>query len=233
MLVLAGFVLAFVSTPNGAFAAQEDAAKPSMARPVPDDLDAQLLEGLDAGLRREADSDAGGSDLDRRLMQQLGEDIGREESNPLRAISQQMRTVKSLIAQQVTSEKTQRLQSQIVADLDKLIEQLKEECQGGQCNNPGSGSPKPGAKGGKPSRSGSGEVQGTPSSAKESVERIGKKAAGKEELERVQAMLKQIWGHLPPELQQQIESASHEEFLPKYESLIEDYFRRLAKENPR
>jgi hypothetical protein len=165
-------------------------------------------------------------------MQQLGEgeDIGQEQSNPLVAISQRMRIAKELIGQQVTSEQTQRLQSRIVEDLDKLIEQLQKQCQSSQ-GNTSSGAPKPGGKAGKPTRGGSGEVQGTPTAAKESAERVGKKPAGQAELERVQAMLKQIWGHLPPQLQQQIQSTTIEEFLPKYEGLIEDYFRRLAEES--
>jgi hypothetical protein len=44
------------------------------------------------------------------------------------------------------------------------------------------------------------------------------------------AMLRQVWGHLPSRTREQIETPLSEQFLPKYEHLIEDYYRRLAEE---
>jgi hypothetical protein len=46
-------------------------------------------------------------------------------------------------------------------------------------------------------------------------------------------MLKQIWGHLPPKIRDQMQSALIEDFLPKYERLIEEYYSRLAEEESR
>ena len=51
-----------------------------------------------------------------------------------------------------------------------------------------------------------------------------------EDLARLQQILKQLWGHLPPKLRDQMQSSSIEEFLPKYEKLIEEYYTRLAEE---
>ncbi len=39
-----------------------------------------------------------------------------------------------------------------------------------------------------------------------------------------------LWGQLPPRARQQILQPPVEEFPPKYETQIEDYFRRLAEE---
>lgn len=41
---------------------------------------------------------------------------------------------------------------------------------------------------------------------------------------------KDVWGMLPERQRQQMLELPVEEFLPKYELLIEDYFRRLAEE---
>ena len=139
-----------------------------------------------------------------------------------------MRVAEELISRQVTSQKTQRLQQQVIEDLNRLIEQLRKQCQSGQCNS--KSAPKPGAKPGNKSRAGSGENTGANQPAKESTERNGGKASDREDLARLQQMLKQIWGHLPPKLRDQMQSSSIEEFLPKYEKLIEDYYTRLAEE---
>jgi hypothetical protein len=42
-------------------------------------------------------------------------------------------------------------------------------------------------------------------------------------------MLKDIWGELPPRLRQQMMQSSIEKFIPKYELLIEEYFKALAE----
>ena len=38
-----------------------------------------------------------------------------------------------------------------------------------------------------------------------------------------------VWGQLPEQLQKRIQSPAPEEFLPQYEQLIIDYYKRLAK----
>ena len=50
------------------------------------------------------------------------------------------------------------------------------------------------------------------------------------ELAQMQRMLKEVWGHLPPRVRAQMQSGAGEKFLPKYEKLIEDYYKRLAEE---
>jgi hypothetical protein len=42
--------------------------------------------------------------------------------------------------------------------------------------------------------------------------------------------MKQLWGELPEHAREQMLQLPDEEFPPKYESLIEDYFRRLSEE---
>ncbi len=41
-------------------------------------------------------------------------------------------------------------------------------------------------------------------------------------------MLKEAWGQLPPHAREQMLQSPPEQFLPKYELLIEKYYKRLA-----
>lgn len=47
--------------------------------------------------------------------------------------------------------------------------------------------------------------------------------------EEQDALVKKLWGNLPPHLRQQISNTQVDRFLPKYEQLTQEYFRRLAE----
>ncbi|MCH5372574.1 MAG: hypothetical protein JJ992_01255 [Planctomycetes bacterium] len=204
-------------------------------------LDEDLLEGLNVqkneqpSPKREETSrePTGGdlSDLDGQLLDQLGqgEDLGQEAADSLAAIGRQMQTAGELIGQRITSDRTQRVQEQIVADLDRLIEQLKSQCKKGQCQG-GDGMPKPKPKPGSEGKGGKGENQGANQPARDSTGRLGTAQADSAELARMKQMLKQVWGHLPAKVRDQMQSGTIEEFLPKYQTLIEAYYSRLAEE---
>ena len=166
-----------------------------------------------------------------QLLEQLGqgEDIGEKAANPLLAIGRRMRMVEDLIGQRITSDRTQRVQELIVADLAILIEQLKSKCKKGQCKG-GKGAPKPSAKPGGKSQGGSGENRGANKPAQDSTDRLGTAQADSAELARMKQMLKQVWGHLPTKVRDQMQSGTIEEFLPKYQTLIEAYYSRLAED---
>jgi len=44
--------------------------------------------------------------------------------------------------------------------------------------------------------------------------------------------LRRVWGHLPDKVREEMGSSFSEQFLPKYERLIEEYYKRLAEERP-
>jgi hypothetical protein len=242
--ILTGCILGGVLAPGlGADAPRPD-SPPASSAPTLDEL---LLDDLGgptaqsggsvgapaaAPQRTPADeSSAAEAELDRRLRAQQppGEDLGAAAEDPYRLIGKQMRQAEALIAQGETAEKTQQVQQQIVEDLARLIETMKQQCAGGACDKPGQGKPSPG-KPSSGSKTGSGENQGTNKPAKDSNPRVGPAAADQAELDRLQAMLKRVWGHLPPRLREQLQSGLGEEFLPKYEKLIEEYYQRLVEE---
>ena len=121
------------------------------------------------------------------------------------------------------------VQHEILSDLDKLIADLSKkcqccngQCQGGQCNQP----PKPGQKPGKPgAATGSGRT-----AARDSTDRLDRSTAKPVDKGEVNEMVKALWGHLPERSREQMLQSFSDEFLPKYEIEIEQYYRRLSEE---
>lgn len=175
----------------------------------------------------------GAADLDPQLLEQLGagEDLGQPSEDLLGTIGRRMRLAESLMGRQVTSEETQRVQRQILQDLEQLIEETKKQRSSGQAAVPSPA--KPGVKPSGKSRAGSGENTGVSQPAKESTDRTEGMASDDEQLTPHELLLKQIWGHLPPKIRDQMQAATIEQFLPKYERLIEAYYSRLAEEDSR
>jgi hypothetical protein len=113
--------------------------------------------------------------------------------------------------------------------LEQLIEQAKKQCSGGACK-PGD-APKSGNKPGSSKKGGTGDNATPNKSAKDSDATPDRTASAEAELVAMKTLIKDVWGHLPPKLQKQVlQSANVDQFLPKYEQVIEAYYRRLAEE---
>jgi hypothetical protein len=141
-------------------------------------------------------------------------------SLPLARIGQQMRDVQNRIAGRDTSAQTQEAQRAIAAELAALIEEARQQCAA--CKQGGSGS-------------GQGALAGTsgqpvPAPPRDSTDRIEQGTKEAVETAEVHDLLRRFWGHLPDKLRDEMQSSLSEQFLPKYETLIEDYYRRLAEE---
>lgn len=168
----------------------------------------------------------------------LGEDIG-QPSGPLSLarVRVGMQQAQSLIAAQNATNPDRTLkqagdvQQQVVAQLDKLIAELSKQCK--NCNGqPSAGQPKPGQK----SQNKPGGKSGTPAAsgqtaARDSTDRLESSNAKPVDKGDIEAVVKDLWGHLPERSREQMIQSFSEEFLPKYELEIEQYYRRLSEEN--
>ena len=163
-------------------------------------------------------------EAEKKLLQDLegGEDIGLPPENPLARIGQKMRSSQEKIALRDTSAETQTGQKEIISDLSKLIEQTRKQCNCKGGGKPGSG------KGSAQAGAGTGEAR--PGAASEATERVGKGETEDAETADVKDVLRRIWGHLPEKMREQMQAQLSEQFLPKYEKLIEEYYKRLAEE---
>jgi len=210
-----------------------------------EDLDSDLLEGLGdlPGLEggdgsQEPQDDAGHSTGDG---QPAAEDAGSDDAggravSPLIRISEQMRKAESRISSDDTSEKTQQIQKDILQELAVIIEQMKQQQKQQQQQQAANQKKqqqqkKPGEKpqnGGKPQGSSSDEPSSKP--ARDSTEDVRKPEDIEAENRELEAMLKEVWGHLPDRVRQQMMNATVEQLLPKYQKLIEEYYKRLAED---
>ncbi|HBO42483.1 MAG TPA: hypothetical protein DD670_00795 [Planctomycetaceae bacterium] len=195
-------------------------------------MDPQWIKAQDpAGERQgEADRRADGA-------RELGEAALPEETLPLLSVAERMRDVEGMLRRADCGPATQLAQRQIVQSLEQLLDQAAQQrsdgstVPGGKVEGPPTA---PTDKPGEPSserKAEDGKESKTPGSgAKERPE--GEQAEGEAkqvDTERARAMMKELWGELPPRQREQILQLPVEEFLPGYERLIEAYFRRLSE----
>lgn len=179
------------------------------------------------------------SGIDEELLRGLGdgEDIAfGPADNPLIRLNQRMRDVQRRIAEAESGGETQRLEQDIARELADLVRQSEQACRACQkSGGPPSSSKKKSTKQSGREAADPSETPGEPNDqpARESSDRLRKdKTAPVDRAER-QQLLKDVWGHLPAHLRQQMEQSANEEFLPKYSLEIADYYRALVERRRR
>jgi hypothetical protein len=212
-------------------------------------LDDELLKGLKSQLKTDIERDAfgadvkkehekfqnragqGEADLGEQLQRELGAAAEKEDDNPMLIIARNMFEVRHRITQADTSPNTINMQKQIVSDLNLLIEQAKKSC--GQCSSNASNSQNSSAQNPQPSStSKSGANAGKKTGVKpatSSSPQNSNSQTRKADMEETQTRMKNLWGELPPHIRDQMQQIPAEEFIPKYEQQIEDYFRELSE----
>ena len=186
------------------------------AQQAPAGLDAQLLDELEPAPAPPAVPPK--TEHDEVPSEPAGEDIGTG-ANPLESIARQMRTVKQRMEVADTSQATQTIQQHIVDDLQRLIAQLEQQQAGERENAPGQRSRTRSRDGMQQSLS-SQQLQSSPGAATATQNTAGQEIGP----------LRDVWGHLPERVRERVANQSIDQFLPKYERLIEAYYRRLAEE---
>ncbi len=179
-------------------------------------------------------SDSLDDSLDDELLRDLGpaDEATENDDNPLSRIGRKMQEAQRLIAQRQPGEPAQKLQQDIVTELDELLKQARKQ-QSQQQQSSGHKKPqqsrrdKPGQPqqqpaGGKPEEAGN-------EPARDSTEQQRPEAPAQPDIGQMQDMLRELWGHLPEHERQQVINSTIEKFVPKYESLIKEYFKRLSE----
>jgi hypothetical protein len=194
---------------------QPAAKKPDAKKPSSDSLDDELLKGLGGEPERKA---TGGAVTD-------------DSDDPIAKLTRQMREVERLIREKKSDEPTQKMQEQIVRDLETLLKEAQKRAQKGG----GSSQPKPQQTASRDKVEQADQQQGKSGSqsnepARDSSESLRKTTPPKPDMAKLSDVIKDIWGELPPRLREQMMQASAEKFLPKYELLIEEYFKTLAEQ---
>ncbi len=157
---------------------------------------------------------------DSKVLQALSLDAHQGDDakeDRLAEVVQHMQAARSVLEQQDETREASSAQSRAIDGLDAMIAELarrQSQCRGGQSKQ--SSQPKPGA-----SKPGTSPATG----ASPTISRSGDLAAS---LAATGELVKDLWGHLPERQRQQILQPLSEDFLPKYATEIEEYFRALA-----
>lgn len=170
---------------------------------------------------------------DQKLLDELGdgEDIELGGEDELTRIARQMRQVQRRMEGKEVSRQTQELQERIVADLDALIKQLQQQKKNSSPSSSSSPQQPRDQDVQQPDQQpDAGQEKPSNKPSQQSTERLGRQSPGDIDAAAMEALVKRVWGHLPDRARQELQNASNEEFLPKYQQVIEEYFRRLAEE---
>ena len=175
-------------------------------------------------------------------LREPGDEIDRLE----RAIKG-MRQAQKRISAADTSGETQKIQQQVVKDLQDILALLKKQqqrqkrqsqnqkqdqnqsqserqkMQQDQTDPQNSGSKKNPDKSGDPR-----DGRRNDGKSADSQERTDPARAAAEKARRAQ-MVKDVWGHLPPHVREAMLNSVSEKYLPKYEELVKKYYETLAQ----
>jgi hypothetical protein len=209
-----------------------DGGMESLGRRLLDDLAPQVLQPPAGTVRPDGQSpDARFGDV--------GEDIGQPSGRqPLVRARQGMQQAESLLARRDADtgqdhvRQASAVQREVVEQLDKLIAELAKQSQGGN-SQPSDASPEPNPSlQPKPGKSGDAAGRG-PIAAGDSKTRLDRTSAQGVQKNGINDVVKNLWGHLPERNREQMMQSFSDEFLPKYELEIEQYYQRLSEEDNR
>jgi len=244
-LFVAGLLAALTANPGGVCRAEPEAA-PSLeeqlledlrADPLDEDVHRELFDRdgdqTPAGTSPADESDSPGpEELNEQLLRELGAAVVSEQQNPLLDVARTMRMVEGRIGQTDSGPGTQQMQEDIVARLEELLKQARSRCSAQSQPSPNQKQQvasrrqmdqpkqqKPSQAGQKPSSKAPRDPQTKP----------GTSQAQRPDMGEMRDLLKRVWGELPAGQREQMLELPVEEFLPKYELLIEAYFKRLAE----
>ena len=200
----------------------------------PGDFEEELFKGLDklpalpespGRPQPKPDKADRGPAIDRQRQRRLtqGEDLGEQAIDSWSQIGDSMRNVEGRIAAGDLGKETQQLQKIIAQDLAKLTKQLRQQSSNSSFQ-PGTGAA---------SSSSSQNPDSQPDSTKpatDSTARIGQDSGTQAESEEAEMLMDRLWGQLPARIQTQLRGAAVDEFLPKYQLLLEQFYRRLGEQ---
>ena len=216
------------------------------AKKTPEPKEKSLLEKLGDELMKEVD-DTPGNDPDKQK-----EDVDKMD----RAVKG-MRSAGEKLDEGQTADETQKIQKQVIKDLEDIINQLENpppnQGEGGAGGGGGGGASGRSGRGGggsslrrmRPQGSSgkgksSGQAQQKPADAQEQsggtssengVDSSKMSQADRkaaEEAARKQKLEMDVWGHLPQHVREELLNTYGERMLPKYEHLVKQFYEALS-----
>ncbi len=185
--------------------------------PKPDDKQPDDLKGGEKDLDKLLEGLTGKKEKPKK-----GRDKKNEEGGPLGQVIKEMRDVEERLGQPDTGEQTRKQQTEIVKNLDQLIEQLKNapsQSQGMKMiregKKPGD---QPGQQGNQPGATAQGASPSRPEKPRQPPPNPNEIA-------------KEIWGQLPSQFRDEMANVMNEHPLPTKTDLIRLYYLSLGKKS--
>jgi hypothetical protein len=163
-------------------------------------------------------------------------------ANPIQPIVKRMQAAQSRLKQGDTGADTRTIQEQVVHDLEKLIDAASRQSGAGQ------GAPKSPSQGqssqGSDERSGQQPQQGKQGQpaggqATNSGPTTGRNGSPRRtQPKKIPAsgdrssLVREVWGHLPPAVRENVRVDFSETVLPAYDELVRQYFEALLEATP-
>ena len=245
--MILAIVVAMVSSALAAGVTAEDA--PPANPPASDDLDRQLLRDLLPDLPLEPT-------LPDDKSVDNGDPVAKPQSrmpfaDELDETVASMREVSRRLDKLNLSDDTAQLQTDIVSNIDALIEKLRNlpppsSSSSSQSSDPDQSDSDSKSQGQKPepkqgpqqtpenqqgadSSSGSAPQPQTGKSGESTEQNLRQARERAAALARRRALIDEVWGHLPPAMRERLLNVGSEKLLPKYEDLIRRYYETLAE----
>ncbi len=166
----------------------------------------------------------------------------------LRQVLKNSRKAEDRIAGKQVDDATKQLQRDVVAGIDELLKQAQQPPQGGQGGGQQGQQSQPGGQGSQQSRGQRGQRGGGTQSARgqgqgqgqgqqsqpgqgqgQGQSAMGGGGGQSEEAARLAEVYKDIWGHLPESLRQEMNAYSREMFMDKYRDQLKRYYSTIAE----
>jgi hypothetical protein len=151
-------------------------------------------------------------------------------------LGRNLREAESRLTHKDPGDATQEVQRDVVKDLNELIEQTKRRQQQQQQSSSSASSQQQKsqqARGrGRQNQSAARRPQPSPTSqTQKGTTRGGTSPRG--EMSKIADLYKDIWGHLPETMRQEMNQYSREQFMEKYNELLKQYYATIAEKGRR
>jgi hypothetical protein len=151
-------------------------------------------------------------------------------------IAKNMSQVEERLLKNDSGDVTQQTQTAIVCDLDQLIEQTRRQQQQQQQSRSSSSSSSQRDQQARRNRSQQSQASANREESQQNNQggnnpRGGR--TGQDEMSKIADLYKDVWGHLPETLRQEMDQYSREQFMAKYNELLKQYYSTIAEKGRR
>jgi len=174
-----------------------------------------------------------------------GKDPAEEARQALARAAKNMRASEERLGKKDPGEGTRQIQRDILDDLDSLIKQTQRQQQQQQQQQQSNPSAK--SRGPREQRQpqGTGKMRGQQTARRQqpgqgkTTQQAGRQPGqggpdgGKPGSGKIADVYKDVWGHLPETLRQEMDQYSREQFMAKYNELLKQYYATIAEKGRR